>query len=92
MEGFQLVVIICCLVILVLLESQVFYPSSVVWNNVRQYSLCKGKYGIYIDNYGESEISLSGSVQNSSPEHIGSRFSVIIVTHNEPLLNQTYFY
>ena len=91
MESCRLAIISSCLFILLLLESQVLYPSSAVWSTFRKYSLRKGKYGIYIDNYGNTEVSLGGSVPNSSPGHIGSRFSVVIVTHNEPLLNQTYF-
>ena len=91
MESCRLVIISSCLFILLLLESQVLYPSSFVWSTFRHYSIRGGKYGIYIDNYGNTEVSLSGSVPNSSQEHVGSRFSIIIVTHNEPLLNQTYF-
>lgn len=81
-----------CFLILVIIELR-FTSSSGGAGALGRYVSHKGKYGILIDDQGHSTEAIGEQrpfSQSSSLEPLRCRFSVIIVTYNEALLNKTF--
>ena len=92
-ESIYMVAIILCLCVLVSLEVRAMLPSLRESAIIEQYARKKRSFDIITNDNGESVASqpLSSPIQiKERTVPLRCRFSVIIVTFNEPLLNKTY--
>lgn len=85
----QLVIVSACLVLFILWEFRVFSRISSLSQAIQGFAGRKGQYGIFVHDDGKSEALLRGSMHSPPQQSLRDKFSVIIVTHNEPLLSQT---
>ena len=89
-ESIYVVAIVLCLCVLVSLEMRAVLPRESAI--IEKYTKKKLSYDIITNDNGEPVVphSLSSPIQSQeSTVPLRCRFSVIIVTFNEPLLNKT---
>ena len=90
-SGYVLAIAIC-LVILVSIEFKVISPNLAGLAIMGRFTSRRGPYGILIDkkeNVGDILQMETSSTQEPEVEPWKNRFSVIIVSYNEDLLNKT---
>lgn len=89
--GYVVTMVVC---LLILLTIEFKYSSSLAGvGALGRYMSRKGKYGIPINDQSHLIQNLGEQrrfSQSSSSRSLRCRFSVIIVTYNEPLLNKTF--
>lgn len=85
----QLAIVSACLILFVLWEFRAFSHFSSLSQTIQGFAGRKGQYGIYVHDDGKSEALLRDSMHSPPQQSLRDKFSVIIVTHNEPLLNKT---
>lgn len=91
-ESIYVAAIVLCLCVLVSLEMRAVLPSLRESAIIEKYTKKKLSYDIITNDNGEPVVphSLSSPIQSQeSTVPLRCRFSVIIVTFNEPLLNKT---
>lgn len=83
--------IFSCVVLVVIMEISTRFPSIQQVTAVSHFVNRMGSYGIPVDCDGlvHKTVALGSNCEQAERNHPFPKFSVIIVTYNEPLLNKT---